>query len=82
MMNWWEVESVVQGRMQDRMREAEKERMTKPARGAAARRAGLLSLVADWLNGRFLVPSRRPQEPCCADAGLGQSSGRHGKLIP
>jgi hypothetical protein len=82
MMSWWETERFAEFQMQERMREAERERLIRQARGADARHSGLLSLAGAWLNGWFLAPTRRRQERCCTAAGLGQSQSEpHGSLI-
>lgn len=82
MMGWWETERFVEFRMQDRMRQAERERRIRQARGADSRRTGLLSLVAAWLNGQFSAVTGRQQELCCTAAGLDQPQCEpHGSLI-
>jgi len=82
MMSWWETERLAEFRMQDRVREADRERLTRQVRGADTRRTSLLSLAAAWLNGRFLAPTRRRQEQCCTAAGPGQAQCEpHGSLI-
>jgi hypothetical protein len=82
MMSWWEMERLAELRVQDRMREAGRERRIRQARGADSRRTGLLSLVAAWLNGRFSAVMGRQQEPCCTAVRLDQSQPEpHGSLI-
>lgn len=82
MIGWWETERFVELRMQDRMREADRERRIRQARGADSRRTGLLSLVTAWPNGRVIAPTRRRQQRCCTAAGLDQpQSEPSGSLI-
>lgn len=82
MMSWWEAEKSAEFRMQDRMREAARERLARRARGTVPSHTGLLSRVAAWLNGRFLSPTRRRQERCCATSASCQAqSGPCGSPI-
>jgi hypothetical protein len=82
MIGWWETERFVELRMQDRMREAERERLIRQARGADSRHIGRLSLMAAWLNGQFLARLGRRQEQCCPAGALDQSQSEpHGSLI-
>jgi hypothetical protein len=81
-MSWWERERLAELRMQDRMLQADRERMIRQAGSADARHTGLLSLVVAWFGGRFLAPTRRRRERCCIGAGQGPSSSEpHGSLI-
>jgi hypothetical protein len=81
MMSWWETERFVELRMRDRMREADRERRIRQARGADSRRTGLLSLVAARLKSRYLaVMGRQPR--CCTAVRLDQSQSEpHSSLI-
>ncbi len=51
MTSWWEAERWARFQMQDRMSEAERDRLIRWARDADSRHAGLVSLVAAWLRG-------------------------------
>jgi hypothetical protein len=82
MMSLWHVERLAELRMQDYLREAAQERLIRQVRGANAHRTAPLPRLVAWLNGRFLAPTKRRQERCCADAGLGPSQCEsHGSLI-
>lgn len=82
MMSWWEAEKSAQFLMQDRMREAARERLVRRARSTALRDTGLLSLMVAWLKGRFLSPTQRRQERRCDTLARCQSqSGPCGSPI-
>lgn len=74
MLNWWEMDRLLEVRMQERLGDAERKRLIRQIRGAHARRTGLQALVAAWLNGQLLAPIHWRQEQCCADARMGRSS--------